>query len=126
MYGKFVLSFFMVLSFLCMVSVGVTFCIQVVIARTICKIPGSVISTPYSVSGIRRLQLILVKISLVLGIKILVNTSFVEYLEPCKSTGWRISVKPSNLEVEMQDFHVRLFSILFYANILYIMNHIHN
>ncbi|KAL5271100.1 hypothetical protein ACHWQZ_G001675 [Mnemiopsis leidyi] len=56
--------------------------------------------------SIRRLQLILMKIALVLGVKVFVNTSFVEYLEPCNSTGWRISVKPSNTEIEMTDFDV--------------------
>ena len=64
------------------------------------------------ISGIRRLQLILMKIALVLGVKVFVNTSFVEYLEPCNTTGWRISVKPSNTEIEMTDFDVSL--LLYY------------
>lgn len=46
------------------------------------------------------------KISLVLGVKVYVNTSFVEYLEPCSTTGWRMTVKPSNKEIEMIDFDV--------------------
>ncbi|XP_063689062.1 F-actin-monooxygenase mical2b-like isoform X2 [Bolinopsis microptera] len=56
--------------------------------------------------SIRRLQLILMKIALVLGVKVFTNTSFVEFLEPCNTTGWRISVKPSNTEIEMTDFDV--------------------
>ena len=46
------------------------------------------------------------KIALVLGVRVFTNTSFVEFLEPCNTTGWRISVKPSNTEIEMTDFDV--------------------
>eukprot|EP00116_Pleurobrachia_bachei_P005411 sb/3465673/ len=56
--------------------------------------------------SIRRLQLILLKLCLVLGVSVHINTGYVEFLEPCATTGWRVVVKPANVEIESIDFHV--------------------
>ena len=51
------------------------------------------------ISGIRRLQVVLVKVALVLGVSVSTGVEFRDLLEPVPedpSTGWRVKVNPSN------------------------------
>ncbi|XP_022053027.2 F-actin-monooxygenase mical2b isoform X2 [Acanthochromis polyacanthus] len=61
--------------------------------------------------SIRQLQLMLLKISLILGVEIHVNVEFVKLLEPPEqqdedSPGWRAEVRPSSHPVSEFDFDV--------------------
>jgi hypothetical protein len=51
------------------------------------------------ISGIRRLQAVLVKVALVLGVSVSDGVEFCDLVEPVAedpSTGWRVKVNPSN------------------------------
>ncbi|XP_075998379.1 F-actin-monooxygenase mical2b [Genypterus blacodes] len=61
--------------------------------------------------SIRQLQLMLLKVSLILGVEIHVNVEFVKLMEPPEeqsddSPGWRAEVRPSNHPVSDFDFDV--------------------
>ncbi|XP_047452059.1 F-actin-monooxygenase mical2b isoform X2 [Mugil cephalus] len=61
--------------------------------------------------SIRQLQLMLLKVSLLVGVEIHVNTEFIKLLEPPEeqtgdSPGWRAEVRPSNHPVSEFDFDV--------------------
>ncbi|KAK5602267.1 Protein-methionine sulfoxide oxidase mical2b [Crenichthys baileyi] len=61
--------------------------------------------------SIRQLQLMLVKVSLILGVEIHVNVEFVKLLEPPEqqtedAPGWRAELRPSNHPVSDFDFDV--------------------
>ncbi|XP_039988786.1 protein-methionine sulfoxide oxidase mical2b isoform X7 [Xiphias gladius] len=61
--------------------------------------------------SIRQLQLMLLKVSLILGVEIHVNVEFVKLLEPLagqtdESPGWRAEVQPSSHPVSDTDFDV--------------------
>lgn len=56
--------------------------------------------------SIRRLQLILIKICLVLGVQVHCNTGYVEYLEPANSRGWRVITEPVIPSIDEVDFDV--------------------
>ncbi|KAF7656436.1 hypothetical protein LDENG_00041180 [Lucifuga dentata] len=61
--------------------------------------------------SIRQLQLMLLKVSLILGVEIHVNVEFVKLVEPPEeqgddSPGWRAEVRPSNHPVSEFDFDV--------------------
>ncbi|XP_071770958.2 F-actin-monooxygenase mical2b [Centroberyx gerrardi] len=61
--------------------------------------------------SIRQLQLMLLKVSLILGVEIHVNVEFVKLLEPPEekrddSPGWRAEIRPSNHPVSEFDFDV--------------------
>uniref|UniRef100_A0A3B3HX25 Uncharacterized protein n=1 Tax=Oryzias latipes TaxID=8090 RepID=A0A3B3HX25_ORYLA len=58
--------------------------------------------------SIRQLQLMLLKVSLILGVEIHVNVEFVKLLEPPEeqSPGWRAEVRPASHPVSNFDFDV--------------------
>ena len=56
--------------------------------------------------GIRTLQSILLKVSLLVGVKIYFKVEFVKILEPGGGRGWHAEFNPSNHEINRRDFKV--------------------
>lgn len=60
-----------------------------------------------SISGIRQLQCILLKVALLVGVEIHVNVGFVDIIEPTgPNQGWRVKVDPENHPVSEYEFDV--------------------
>lgn len=56
--------------------------------------------------GIRRLQLTLLKIALIVGVEVHFNVSFEDVIEPTGNIGWRVKLSPANHPLVKQEFHV--------------------
>uniref|UniRef100_UPI00358FD04D F-actin-monooxygenase mical1-like isoform X2 n=1 Tax=Myxine glutinosa TaxID=7769 RepID=UPI00358FD04D len=56
--------------------------------------------------SIRQLQLILLKVCLILGVKVHSNTAFVNLLEPSEGVGWRAKINPDNHSLSSFEFDV--------------------
>ena len=68
----------------------------------------AIISSFSSISflGIMRLQTILMKIALILGVRILMGVEFLKIEEPTKTIGWHAVFNPPDHEINRIDFHV--------------------
>jgi hypothetical protein len=56
--------------------------------------------------SIRKLQAVLLKVALLLGVEVHFNVSFEELIEPTDSHGWRVKLLPENHVLANQDFDV--------------------
>ena len=65
--------------------------------------PPKFVSPP---TGIRKLQAVLLKVALLVGVEVHFNVSFEELIEPTDTTGWRARLLPENHVLASQDFDV--------------------
>ena len=56
--------------------------------------------------GIRKLQTVLLKVALLLGVEVHFNVSFEGLVEPTETTGWRAKLLPESHILSSQDFDV--------------------